>query len=464
MLVDIPNDMAKEPLLPKDPLNSEHVDYDDAPPPFPGHDANYNAASSSSNATVAGPSTVPSGSTLARNINESIPVPGGEEAPPQFTPYEAEFFEVGDGDIVSHDPHLNSDGEALFRFLLSQSATPPSYRLHCRGTHVEHRTRWVNVERNGRWETRHETYTETITDFDFRIDIGQHIVAAPVHWSVGDGEAVYRGGMVREVDPMRDGRRAAIPMETRVYKDWVEERTARGVPPWVPARDAWREGAPEQTDARSVLRSSKTLREWADEYCASPKYLKEFVYEKVVYGWNVQELENAVRLAISSAPYSGDISVNFEYRCSKIYVRPDNWLSRTLSNKWLKFLLWILLIYPFIWLFKRFHSRGGGRWEVCGGAYALKRWVPVGAGPNAHRSNSRDGLDPKPLPPGDDSQHNRTIDTPDGQRELVGVREGEWFRVWHHTIINAVANRFQSSQPLYVPTGSSVVGMLLDGY
>jgi hypothetical protein len=29
------------------------------------------------------------------------------------------------------------------------------------------------------------------------------------------------------------------------------------------------------------LRSSKTLREWADDYCASPKYLKEFVYEKV---------------------------------------------------------------------------------------------------------------------------------------------------------------------------------------
>ena len=38
--------------------------------------------------------------------------PGGEEPPPDFTPYEAEFFVSGSaGDIVSHDPHLNADGE-----------------------------------------------------------------------------------------------------------------------------------------------------------------------------------------------------------------------------------------------------------------------------------------------------------------------------------------------------------------
>lgn len=31
----------------------------------------------------------------------------------------------------------------------------------------------------------------------------------------------------------------------------------------------------------SVYKSSKTVREWADEYCASPKILKEFTYTKV---------------------------------------------------------------------------------------------------------------------------------------------------------------------------------------
>ena len=36
--------------------------------------------------------------------------PGGEEPPPEFTPYEAEFF-ISGKEIVSHDPHLNEDGE-----------------------------------------------------------------------------------------------------------------------------------------------------------------------------------------------------------------------------------------------------------------------------------------------------------------------------------------------------------------
>lgn len=30
--------------------------------------------------------------------------------PPDFSSYQAEHFEVGYDDIVSHDPHLNSDG------------------------------------------------------------------------------------------------------------------------------------------------------------------------------------------------------------------------------------------------------------------------------------------------------------------------------------------------------------------
>ena len=34
-----------------------------------------------------------------------------QEPPPEFAPYHAEHFEVGYQDIVSHDPHLNSDGK-----------------------------------------------------------------------------------------------------------------------------------------------------------------------------------------------------------------------------------------------------------------------------------------------------------------------------------------------------------------
>lgn len=37
---------------------------------------------------------------------------GGEEPPPEFTPYDAKYFVSGSSeDIVSHDRHLNEDGE-----------------------------------------------------------------------------------------------------------------------------------------------------------------------------------------------------------------------------------------------------------------------------------------------------------------------------------------------------------------
>lgn len=36
--------------------------------------------------------------------------PSNDPPPPGFAPYNAEFFAVSDGNVVSHDPHLNTDG------------------------------------------------------------------------------------------------------------------------------------------------------------------------------------------------------------------------------------------------------------------------------------------------------------------------------------------------------------------
>lgn len=59
---------------------------------------------------------------------------GGEEPPPDFAPYEAEFFYAGSAeDVVSHDKHLNEDGElglALLCFLLDWLSM--LYSLLCR--------------------------------------------------------------------------------------------------------------------------------------------------------------------------------------------------------------------------------------------------------------------------------------------------------------------------------------------
>lgn len=278
--------------------------------------------------------------------------------------------------------------------------------------------------------------------------------------------------MVREVElpGPASGKRKAKRVERKAYKAWVEQRNAIGYPPWVDGVNGWIDGMPDETNS---LKSSKTVRQWADEYCASPKYLKEFVYEKVctsavhpgncskfelkvLYGWNLQQLESAVRSSIEATPYHGSLEVEITRHASRVYVRPDNRLSRMLSNKWLKFLSILLFIFPFVWLFKRFHSRGGGRWEVCGGAYALKRWVPMSLEeeaelpPPAYQGMQSAGSSP------------RTVQTPTGTRRLLGLREGEWFRQWEGTITRAVMGRFQSSIPLFSPSGSS--GLLLDGY
>lgn len=187
---------------------------------------------------------------------------------------------------------LFDTGEALYRFLLSQASSPPAYFLHCVGTHDETRTRTItSTNKHGRIRHRLESYTETITDFDFTIDVGRNIPATsgPVHWSVPDSEPAYRGRMMREVEAafnesvvLGNSRRKANKHEIKMSKAWRDERTERGLPPWV-ENDSQLHG---QGDSMAMnesggLRSSMTLRHWADEYCTSRKHLKEFTYEKV---------------------------------------------------------------------------------------------------------------------------------------------------------------------------------------
>lgn len=48
------------------------------------------------------------------DFSHSFSYPGGEEPPPDFTPYQAEFSVTDSGWIVSHDSHLNEDGKRTY--------------------------------------------------------------------------------------------------------------------------------------------------------------------------------------------------------------------------------------------------------------------------------------------------------------------------------------------------------------
>ena len=276
------------------------------------------------------------------------------------------------------------------------------------------------------------------------------------HFTISDNEPAYRGKSYKEIMTFK-GLRKAQRKECRETKKWAEERRDRGLPPWVPlaSNSEW-DHAMVNVVGDGVYSSTKTVREWADEYCRSPKLLKEFVYEKVcpfpenyvrtpsyslhqvVYGWNLQDLEYQIKDAImKNTFYQGELLVEFKTHAAAIYVRPDNRLSRALSNTWIQVLLWITLIYPFVWLFKRLHRLGGGKYAVVGGAYALKRWVPTEPSQN-------------------------TISAPDGtSRRLEGFDENDWFRHWQPTILKAVERRYQSFTPIYQPSvsadGSNVI-------
>jgi len=262
--------------------------------------------------------------------------------------------------------------------------------------------------------------------------------------------------------PVTD-RRKATRKEKKHAEVVQKEKKARGLPPWAALDDApYVQNTGLSPHQLPVLKSSRTLRQWADMYCASDKKLKEFTYEKIVYGWHLANLEAAVSAAVKSTYYTGRFTVDFRTTNSKICIRPDNRLSRMLSNKWLKLLLIILLVYPFIWLYKRFGKRGGGRWEVCGGAYALKTWQlvdlsseppPPSFPPPPFAGIHRDALD------------TRTMQTQSGLAKLVGLREGEWFQQWEGTIRRAVTGRLKSTVPLKEPDERPTeAALLLDGY
>jgi hypothetical protein len=80
-----------------------------------------------------------------------------------------------------------------------------------------------------------EHYTETVTEFDFRIDLAYHLLPV-THWTVDDCQPAYRRKTVREVEE-QDGislqKRAATRKEGKAIDRLRKYRVDNGVPPWI---------------------------------------------------------------------------------------------------------------------------------------------------------------------------------------------------------------------------------------
>ncbi|KAG8868030.1 hypothetical protein FRB98_003855 [Tulasnella sp. 332] len=420
---------------------------------------------------------------------------------PSDEPFNSEIHIRGDSHLISHDPHLNEDGDALHRFLLEQAAFPPSFLLSCSGTHQETRTRQAQVP-NGQGGTRSqtETYPVTITDFAFTINLTQCIISEPLGppiYIAGDRSAISRGKTHLEVDeaPTKGADGKDLEMSqiqlgkqfrrkaTSEEKDAADTRAHRlelvGLPPWVhlPGEPLGTQATVDSDEARHRFQYSvhgvdqtfddsglqvpgENLRQWADEYCRSKKMLKEFNFHKIVYGWNLAELREEIARMIKlhwSHGGSHQPDIKFTLESDVVSVRPDNWLSRILSRRLVKFLLWVLLIYPLvIWPYKRFGSGGGGEWRVAGSAYAMAKWVHLEDSVPGETVESYSQRVP-PIP------SLRTLRaTPKGISRLEGTREGEWFREWEGTIASFVREKRINRTPVTMP--SNQPGAVLDGY
>lgn len=254
----------------------------------------------------------------------------------------------------------------------------------------------------------------SVTDFDFSIDLSSQHLATPEHFVLHDSLAAYRGLSSLEVDTPR--RPASALDKARLAN---LQSHSRGHHRGRAERDPWQ------------LRNcggTRPLSAWVADYVSSNAALKEFVFTRLVHGWDLRSLETSIRATISES-YTGTVDVSFvPTGGSSIVVKYQRPAS------------------PWLALFQRAFSVH--RFGVCGAAYAFKRWV--------HLTDSLPGEDVagfikrtgrfSPAP-----ESGRLKRTEDGISELVGINEEDWLATWTGTIRRCVQNRLRTRDALRNP-------------
>ncbi|KAK4049059.1 hypothetical protein OIV83_004421 [Microbotryomycetes sp. JL201] len=339
------------------------------------------------------------------------------------------------GDVVSHDPRLNSNPAFLLRFLRQHASSPPMFTVSMRGSHIEwkEQSNWHKNSDGSYREHRHR-------------GLGSARGAGGggmrgYLYAVGDWEAVHRGGAFKscakteaelekttgtiripdeeqqvgeELDPAMQSpaaswKTAGVRSRRHLVRG-KEDREKRGLPSFVDpdlldeSEDAevtrWllshfvdllevhASNPPKPVDLDSwptAWRRAQAERHENDqrveqivaEYCASQALAKELcVSRSELYGWDLSQLEMALRSYIGRS-YGGTISISFTVTPSTIIIRPDNWVSNVFELPVLaKILLWMCFAYPVLLIYD---AMFGQKWRNIRCAFPLTRWrrVPV---------------------------------------------------------------------------------------
>ncbi|WVW79100.1 hypothetical protein I302_101064 [Kwoniella bestiolae CBS 10118] len=413
-------------------------------------------------------------------------------------------------DIESWDPKL-SDPNAMYDFIRAQAMVPPTVKIRCRGQHMETLERDQTVIENGIETSKKRGDTYYVTDFNFTINLSD-LIDHPsnnnhIHLrTIQSDRAVYRGthtsrygasyapdhahnphaqGGYQSLDAemeygVTDVGRKPSGAELADHIAWDDCRGKKGIPGWVRMQSVpefWETRvrsklptvAASQEDleiARAGMDDRPSLKEWCKSYCRDHGIFKEFWVHKGVYGWELENVQTAIKTAILSTGYQSNcLTITTHVTPLAIVIRPDNVFSRAINHGFIYFLSWITLIWPLIWILKRAFPRFlGAPWNVTYVNYALKCYPPLPSTfPNESISQAQDRL------PGLYKLHpelpeNPTLQYgPKGVHYLLGRKEGEWFREWEERIRMGVRMRFQGELQ-GGSEGERDAGAGLDGY
>ncbi|KAG8916229.1 hypothetical protein FRC01_003289 [Tulasnella sp. 417] len=375
--------------------------------------------------------------------------------------------------VKSKESILNQNPQALQQFLLTHAYDRPTVLIKCTGSH----------EISSPSGTFGVSDTETVKDFDFTVDISNVLLpvdayGAPV-WVVANEEPAKRGKHWRQIDhdansqnPLRNPadieasqllRRRATPLERKQGLDDAQRRRELGLPPWACVSTQ----TPDQTGVHLLFpvdrvrfenasfctiedfsdsnlpSPAKSLGEWTEEFCASRSPLKEFRFQRTVYGWNLEEAERKILSLIENC-HQGDrkkTTVKIVIKGRKIVVRPNSSLWWLYENDYLKKLFYITFIYLIImWPIKKLLL--GRCWKVAGSSFAFVRYE--------HLEDSQPGETVAQYiarvpqsPPAKDLKA-----TPRGVSIVVGQPFKNWYSANSHIISSAASGRKKDGDPI----------------
>ncbi|CUS12962.1 unnamed protein product, partial [Tuber aestivum] len=228
----------------------------------------------------------------------------GAGAPPEFEVYvpktkvkHANTILAPEGDVltVSHDEHLNTDGEALYRWFLEQRSRPPRVQVRVHGYHSE----WSFSQRR----------FKAVTDF--------HLICDFTH-------------LLLEQNHIGEPTLATVPPDKKAHRGHGGFKSL--------AKD---------------LEEGGTVRDWADRYCEDQSTFKEsdhrFVMKKVVLGHDRDYLMRRITECIRSTNYPHNISFEFPIYNTRVKVYPENRISKLRKAEWFRWIFYLTFLWIFAW-------------------------------------------------------------------------------------------------------------------